>query len=139
VSVQFVYKPEGAEPKKWDFRPDKLMNAEAEAIERLTKMTYGQWSEAVTEGSVLAIHGLLYVLLKREVPTLKWDQVQFSMSEVDFELTDQETADTIAALEEKERAEGLDMNERALLEQLHASTDDAAAGDDESEDAAPKS
>lgn len=139
--MQFVYKPEGAEPKRWDFRPEKLMNPEAEAIERLTKMTFGQWSDAVTEGSVLALHGLLYVLLKREIPTLKWDEVQFSMSEVDFELTDQETADTIAALEEQERAEGLGLNERVLLEQLRASTDDAAPADtgDDTGDSTPKS
>jgi hypothetical protein len=138
--MQFVYKPEGAEPKKWDFQPDKLMSPEAEAIERLTKMTFGEWSQAVTKGSMLALHGLLYVLLKREIPTLKWDAVTFSLSEVDFELTDQETADMIAALEEKERGEGLDLGERGLLEQLRAEDDSAdAAGDEDTEDTAPKS
>lgn len=97
--MQFVYKPEGAVPKKWDFDPSKLMSPEAEAIERHTKMTYGEWADAVDRGSILALHGLLFVMLKREQPTLKWDEVQFSISEVGLEFSDEETAEQIANLE----------------------------------------
>jgi hypothetical protein len=121
--MQFVYKPEGAEPKRWPFDADKLMSPEAEAIERHTKMTYGEWTDAVTRGSVLALHGLLYVLLKRSIPTLKWDEVQFNLTELDFELDDQETADTIAALEAKDE---LSAGEEQTLAQLREQVGPAA-------------
>lgn len=120
--MQFVYKPEGADPKAWEFRPEKLMSPEAEAIERLTKMTFGEWTRAVRGGSMLALHGLLYVMLKREYPTLKWDEVQFSLSEVDFELTDEETAELRTELEAKDAAGELNADEREFLEQLRAET-----------------
>lgn len=119
--MKFVYKPEGADAKSWDFAPEKLMSPEAEAIERHTGMTYAEWGTAVTRGSVLALHGLLFVMLKRNVPTLKWDDVQFSMSELDFELDDEETAEALAALEDKARTGDLDAADEALLERLRES------------------
>lgn len=118
--MQFVYKPEGVEPKRWDFDPDKLMSPEAEAIERLTKMTYGEWKEAVQRESITALHGLLYVMLKRTNPTLKWDEVQFSTSELDFELDDEETARLVAVLKAQDAAGGLSPQEAELLASLTA-------------------
>ena len=32
--MRLVYAPEGAEAQSWEFDPNKIMNAEAEAIER---------------------------------------------------------------------------------------------------------
>jgi len=124
--VKFVYAPEGADPKKWDFAPEKLMSPEAEAIERNTGMTYAEWGTAVTKGSVLALHGLLFVLLKRDIPTIKWDDVQFSMSELDFELDDEETAEALAGLEAKAAKGDLDASDEALLERLRESGAEAA-------------
>jgi hypothetical protein len=112
---KFVYKPEGVEPKSWDFDPAKLMNPEAEAIERHTQMTYGEWQEALGRNSMLAFHGLLFVFLKRETPTLKWGDVQFSLSELDLELSDEESAEALAALEKKiADGETLDASESRL-------------------------
>ena len=81
----FVYQPEGAEPRRWPFDPTKLMSPEAEAIEDHTGMPFGKWNEALRDGSFKAIHGLLFVLLKREIPTLKWDEVQFCLDDITFE------------------------------------------------------
>lgn len=88
--MQFVYKPEGAEPKRWDFDPVKVMSPEAEAIERHTGMTFKHWLSALGEGSMTAVHGLLYVMLKRSDPTLQWDAVQFCLAEIEFEVEDDE-------------------------------------------------
>lgn len=119
--MRFIYKPEGAEPREWDYNPDKFMNAEAEEIERRTGMTFGEWSEAVMKTSVRAIHGLLYVLLKRETPTLKWDQVVFSMSEIDLELTVEEKVamrdEILKAIREGRLSED---ESQAALDQLNA-------------------
>lgn len=116
----FVYKPEGVEPRKWPWAPNKLLSPEAEVIERRTGMHFSDWSDAVTEGSMTALHGLLYVLLKREEPTLKWEQVVFSMSEVDFELDDEEEAEAILTLERTAAERPLSENEKDLLTRLRA-------------------
>lgn len=116
--MRFVYKPEGVEPKSWDFDPDKLMNAEAEAIERHTGWTYGEFVDKFGNASILAIHALLFVFLKRSTPTLLWEQVQFSMSEVDMELDDAEAAKAIAELTSKRDAGTLEPAEAAALAEL---------------------
>lgn len=97
--MQFVYKAEGIEPRRWEFQPYKLMSPEAELIERRTGMAFSDWARVVTEGSMIALRALLFVLLKRTDPTLKWEQLQFSMSEVDFELDDEEKGNGIVVLE----------------------------------------
>lgn len=90
--MRFTYKPEGVEPKVWDYKPEKLMNVEAEEIERLTGMTYGEFKDALTKESMRATRALLFVFLKREQPTLKFDQVAFSQSEVALDFDEQEKA-----------------------------------------------
>lgn len=132
--MQFVYKPEGVEPdawKRWEFDANKLMSPEAEAIERHTGMTFGEWKNAVVNESVRALHGLLFVMLKRENATLKWDEVQFSMSEVDFELDDEEAAEVIAALEAAASDGPLGAAERVTLDLLRAQVAEAAAPKEE--------
>ena len=119
---KFVYKPEGVEPESWDFDPAKLMNPEAEAIERHTGMTYGEWLEALGKSSMLALHGLRYVFLKRKRPTLKWDDVQFSISEVDMEMSDEEAAEALSGLEVRmANGESLTAEESALWARLKES------------------
>lgn len=133
--MKFIYKPEGTEEpdwKTWEFDPDKLMSPEAEAIERLTGFTYSEWGDAVSRGSMAAIHGLLYVMLKRENPTLKYDSVVFCLAEIDFEVDDEESAEIRATLEQRvEAGEVLAEDDAALLERLKA--DEAAP----KEEAAP--
>lgn len=128
--MKFVYKPEGAEPRSWDFDPAKLMSPEAEAIERLTGMTYGEWGDAVTRGSITALHGLLYVMLKRGNPTLTYDQVEFCLEDIDFEVEDVEAEEIRVALEQRtEAGETLDTGDAALLEQLQSAQAEAAPKD----------
>lgn len=88
--MKFVYKPEGLEPKEWEFEPNKLMSPECIAIEKLTGLTFTEWAAAVKRGSVQCVHAYLWVMLKRENPTLTPKQVQFSLEEYDFEPSDDE-------------------------------------------------
>ncbi len=131
--MQFVYKPEGAEPRRWDFNPAKLMSPEVEAIERHTALAFGEWINQVGRGSFVAIHGLLYVLLKRTHPTLKWDEVQFCMEDIDFEMNAEERAEALAALEEKATHGPLGEADSAALAELRDLAEKDAAAD-----AAPK-
>lgn len=79
-----TYTAEGAGPREWQFKPKRLLNAEAEEIERRTSMTFEEWAGALQKGSMLAFHALLFVLLKREQPRLAWDQVKFCGEDVDL-------------------------------------------------------
>lgn len=118
--MKFIYQPEGAEPREWEFKPERLMNPEAEAIERLTNMTFGEWVEAVPKMSMLALHGLLYVLLKREMPTLKWDEVVFCADDLRLDLDDDEKADMRRQLLAKESSGQITEDEREALAELSA-------------------
>lgn len=129
--MQFVYQPEGAEAKRWEFEPNKLMSPEAEAIERHTGLTFQEWGQAVTKGSILALHGLLFVLLKRSDPTLKWDAVQFCMDDLDFQLDDEETAQAIGNLESAAAVRELTADEQRTLDVLRAGQPEGEAPKDE--------
>jgi hypothetical protein len=90
------YTPEGTDKTtEWAFRADKLLNAESEEIERRTGMDFSDWVQKLPPAtiSIRALHGLLFVLLKRDVPTLKWENVAFNVSELEFELELDEKVD----------------------------------------------
>lgn len=121
--MQFTYRPDGAEAKVWEFKPNKLMSPESEAIERLTGWTFPEWQEYLDRGSVRAFHALLYVFMKRDIPTLKYDEVQFSMSEVELDLDQGEKDEIVARLRERAAAgEMLTEGEAAVLSVLGGDT-----------------
>lgn len=130
--MQFVYKPEGADPTKWEFNPERLMSPEVEAIERHTGMTFGEWADAVGKGSAVAIHGLLYVMLKRKHPTLKWDEVVFCMADIDFEMDPDEQRAAVDRLTAIAAERPLLEDEAAVLRELEEALANAA------EEPAPK-
>lgn len=111
--MKITYTPEGAEPRVWDFKPGKLMNAEAEVIERHTDWTYQQFGVKFMEGSTLAYHAVLFVMLKRSIPTLKWDDVQFCLDEVQVEFTEDENVALMKAMR-ADRADLTDDQAKAL-------------------------
>jgi hypothetical protein len=113
--MDFVYKPEGVEPRRWPFAPYKMLSPEAELIERKTGMAFADFARVVTEGSMLALRALTFVLLKRSDPTLKWDSLQIAMADVDFELDDDEKRDGIKTLEAQAKSQGLNDTEQDLL------------------------
>lgn len=86
-----VYQPDGSdEPTRWPYNPRKLMSAEREAIERRTGMTFAEFTAAVLKGSSVARRALLWVMLKRDHPTLKYDTVDFAWDELKLEYSKQE-------------------------------------------------
>jgi hypothetical protein len=84
--AKFVYKPTGAEPREWDFNPDLLPSYEAELIEEFTGWTYVEWWSHYRRGSMRAAHALLFMLLRRDEPTLQWGDVKFTIGEYDLEI-----------------------------------------------------
>jgi hypothetical protein len=116
---KFVYKPEGTEPMSWDFDPANMNNRDAELIERHTGMTFGEWQDALGRNSMLALHGLLFVMLRGSRQGVKWDDIVFTLGELDLELSDEESAEALAELEKKiANGETLDASESRLWAQL---------------------
>ncbi|MBL7624680.1 MULTISPECIES: hypothetical protein [unclassified Frankia] len=101
------------------------MSAEREIIERRFGGTYGAWAKAVVEGSSLARRILLWVLLKRTHPTVKYDDVDFAWDELRVEHSRQELGEIRDKL--SERFSGQDL----LDAQAFIDADIAAAIDDD--------
>jgi hypothetical protein len=84
--VYLVYKPEGSEEsKRWKYQPKKLMSAEREMLERYTGKNFTEFSQDVLKGNSRCRRALLYLYLKREHPTLKYDDVDFAWDELVLE------------------------------------------------------
>jgi hypothetical protein len=118
--MQFVYKPEGVEPKSWEFKPERMLSAECIEIEKRTGWDYSDWLERFKRANMGAIQAYLYVMLRREEHGLKYDDVSFCLEEVAFEPSPEELSDARARLEEKRDAEGLTDSEASTLAQLVA-------------------
>lgn len=89
--LYLTYAPEGSqEPKRWRYDPRKLMSAERETLERVTDRNFAQFTTDVLQGNALCRRALLWVLLKREHPTLRFADVDFAWDEVKLEFSRQE-------------------------------------------------
>jgi len=95
--VLLTYIPDDGEKREFSFRPRKLVSAEAEAIEDATGWTFDEFGQKFLAGSMKAKRAALWVLLKREHPTLKFRDLSITPDEValDFE------PDEAAALREQ--------------------------------------
>lgn len=119
----FTYTPEGAEERRWDFEPSKLMSVEAEAIERQTGWTYHEFGTKLGKGSIIAKRALLWVLLKRENPPLLYSQVDVPAGSMAIVFEREEIQTTLDGLRSgagqftaEERAEAIEQVELALAD-----------------------
>lgn len=85
-----IYTPDGGEPQRLKYLPNKLMSAEREVLERRTGQDFSDFTKAVLNGSSLCRRALLWVLLKREHPTLRFEDVDFAWDELRLEYSKQE-------------------------------------------------
>lgn len=82
------------------FRPSKLHSVEAEAIEDVTDWTYQEFQAKFLKGSMKAHRAAIWVLLKREFPTLKFKDLSFSSEEIEVEYEADELERMREAVEE---------------------------------------
>lgn len=93
-----TYTPADGEKKEWRFEPRKLMSPEAEAIEKVTRWTFQEFSSKFLAGSMLAYRAVVWIMLKRENPPLRFDDVSICLDDVWVSFDDQETAQVREAL-----------------------------------------
>lgn len=133
------YTPEGASERNWTFIPDKLLSSEAEVIEKVTGMTYAEFGQALIKGSASARRALLWVLLKREDPPLRHNQVDPAVGTIGL---DYESHELKAIRDEVQKSRDISDEERdAALAELDALIEDevdvapkATEKDDDSSD-----
>lgn len=98
--MHLVYTPEGGEEQRWEYRPGRLRVMEMEAIDRHTGMSYAtEFKAELIKGNTRARRALLWTMLRRSHPTLKFDDVDFADDELRLERDQAEIAEEIAAVE----------------------------------------
>lgn len=74
--MKVIYRPDGGTEQVWDYKPDDLPYAEAEAVEDVLDVTFDEFRQKVARGGAKARRALLWVLLRRDSPRLRFSDVQ---------------------------------------------------------------
>ena len=82
---------------KWEISPKDILNVEAIAVKKRTGLDFQDWMNALGEFNAEAITALVWIARKRVEPTLKFDDVAFPLSSIEFELSEEEKAEQEAA------------------------------------------
>lgn len=85
-----IYTPDGEEEQRLLYKPRRMMSAEREVLERRTGRDFSDFTTAVLSGNSLCRRALLWVLLKRTHPTLRFEDVDFAWDDLRLEYSKQE-------------------------------------------------
>jgi len=85
-----VYTPNDGDPQRFPYKPRKMMSPEMEALERVTDRNFSQFTADVMQGNALCRRALLWVMQKRQHPTLKFADVTIAWDELKLEYSKQE-------------------------------------------------
>ncbi|MEU9065447.1 hypothetical protein AB0D60_00935 [Streptomyces sp. NPDC048306] len=99
--MKVTYSPEDGDEQTFDYNPNKLLSAEREALEKRTGRAFNEFAMGVLKGDALCRRALLHVLLKRQHPTIAFDDVDFCWDELTVEMTKGEITLAVERLREK--------------------------------------
>jgi hypothetical protein len=123
--MYLIYKPEGTEePRRWKYQPKKLMSPERELLEKLTGKNFTEFTVDVQKGNSRCRRALLFVYLKRDHPTLKFDDVDFAWDELTLEHSKGELILMRDQLPDSVDPEQLEAVRAKLNEEIDAALDD---------------
>lgn len=139
-AIKVTYKPEGIDPKMWVI--DLQRDVRASEYIAMQKVSGLRGLEALSEGltcmDMVAVKALLWLLLKREMSTLSWDSLDFTLNEIELD-SDEEPGELRRKLEALEAQGTLSDAGRRALDQLILQGVEAATLDaDEQVAAGPK-
>lgn len=97
-----VYRPGDGDQQKWTFKPRKLKSQEAEGIEKRTGWTYQEFVLKLQQGSTLARRALLWTFLRRTHHTIRFEDIDFSLDELEVSMDKGELAELRKSLEKFE-------------------------------------
>jgi hypothetical protein len=85
----------------FDYDPNRMLNTEAIAVQKVTGMRMKEWSAALEEGDAFALTGLVWLLWRRSGHEVAFDEVEFDIGSIRIE----EDADLGAEADPTEAAE----------------------------------
>ncbi|MCP3817835.1 hypothetical protein NLX86_06695 [Streptomyces sp. A3M-1-3] len=85
--MYLVYKPGEGDAQRWLYDPKKLMSVEREMLERRTERNFSEFTTDVLKGNSRCRRALLFMYLKREHPTTRYEDVDFAWGELELEYT----------------------------------------------------
>ena len=133
---RLIYKPEGAEPRNLDFDFGRLLSPERIVIEKAASKAFGRpvgWDECKRlyfANSTPIIGAFLFVMLKRDDPSLKQSEFEFCDDDFDVDLDDDEAR---GVLEEIEKLDDPDPEVLAARDELRARFADESDDEDGAE------
>lgn len=98
-----TYRPEGDPAQRWSFDPKQVISGEAEAIEKRSESTWDEFQKAILSGSIRARRVLLWHLLKKTHPPLRFDDVSFRAGEVEVEFEKHELQELRSEILKKDK------------------------------------
>lgn len=94
---------EGEEQQQFYFQLAKLMSVEAEKIEEITSWSFEEFQQQLMRGSARARRVLLWILLKRQHPTMRLTDINVPVDAITVDF-DRDEFDAMLAEFEKARA-----------------------------------
>jgi hypothetical protein len=88
----------------YDYDPNRMLNTEAIALQKVTGMKMQEWTTALTEGDAFALTGLVWLLWRRGGREVKFDEVEFDIGSITLE-DDEPTEEPVGPTEEAVDAE----------------------------------
>lgn len=87
-----TYSPAGGESRTWDYKADDLPSSDAEDIEDAVGITFDEFQVRLMTGGAKARRALLWVLMRRDTPGLRFGDVSYRMGELSVEFDAPELA-----------------------------------------------
>jgi hypothetical protein len=94
------YKPEGQPERRFHVQLGRMHSGEMIQLERHTGLKYGPFKQELMQAGTIARQGLLWLLLHRDHPELKFADVGFYDDELELVMDKDEVAKEIEALED---------------------------------------
>lgn len=115
--MKLVYTPEGDPLQEWPIRLQRMMSVEAEAIEDVGGNTWGSFDEfmdKLARGNFRAKRALLWMMLRRQNPRLRFSDLVVRYDELAFAAEDKDREEAREMLQRDD----LSPEDRAELEEL---------------------
>ena len=98
MAVRLIYTPEGGDRQVFDFDVDKLRSIEAEDLEEAGGASWDTlmgWLDKFRRGSWKAWRAALWIMMRRQNPTLNFDDVAVDVGELEMETDDDAPGDAV--------------------------------------------
>jgi len=123
--VYLSYRPDGGEPHRWSLDFGKFLDVEAAAIERVLDMPWDEAIKRLVNGWFEPRKAFVWILLKREQPTLRYGQMKLRVDQIEGGFDDEEIDDLVRTVRTSpQRFADITDDERAQLCEVLGWTED---------------